>query len=158
MLREEAVRLIVRSGKDLYGKTSGRVPAHEREKLERIISGKAQEKEFLFEKVMFLNSCFSEIPEDELLMLAGKMKYISNVKTELQLPADGFILWIFGKDKSEPHLVIEYEDSGTIHKPFKSPDDPAYCYLLPLSAVEEFDYQYTESSYGIYQFIDDNEE
>ncbi len=157
LLREEAGRLIARSGKDLYMKAIGRVPPAEKEKLEGIMSGRTGENAFLFEKVLFLSACFREIPEDELLLLAGKMKYLTHDIAGLLLPADGFILWIFGKDKSDPYMMVEYEAPGTRTGPLHLPDDTEFCYLLPLSAVEEFDYQFTESSSRIYEFIDDNE-
>jgi hypothetical protein len=157
LLREEAGRLIARSGKDLAIKASGRIPSAEKEKLEGIISGRTGENTFLFEKVMFLSTCFREIPEDELLLLASKMRYIAGDMAGLHLPSDGFILWIIGKDKSDPYLMVEYQVPGTAAGPPQLPDDTEFCYLLPLSAVEEFDYQFAESSIRIYEFINDNE-
>ncbi|MBW6500937.1 MAG: hypothetical protein K0B05_06035 [Bacteroidales bacterium] len=157
LLREEAGRLIARSGKDFYMNAIGRVPPAEQEKLEGIVSGRTGENEFLFEKVLFLSSCFGDIPEDELLLLAAKMRYLTGDIDGLKLPAEGFILWIFGKDKSDPYMMVEYEVPGAQAGPLHLPGDTEFCYLLPLSAVEEFDYHFTESSRLIYEFIDVNE-
>ena len=76
LLRQEAAQLIARSGRELYTTTSERIPESARKGLDRIISGKTNKNELLFEKTGFLASIFPDILEDELLYLSERMKFI----------------------------------------------------------------------------------
>jgi hypothetical protein len=75
LLREEAARLIARSGRELYKTASERIPENTRKKLDRIVAEEINEKELVYEKVKFLSSCFTGINEDELLFLTEKMGF-----------------------------------------------------------------------------------
>lgn len=159
LLREESARLIARSGKELYKTTSERIPEATRKQLDKIIAGEITEKELVFEKVRFLTSCFKEIKEDELLFLADKMLFARNDERGIYSQPSNTIAWSFSSEKSEPEIFLNYED---ITDPGKIARDMRttcyYCYVLSLNTVREFNFQFPESSFGIFKYIDNCEE
>ncbi len=158
ILREEAAKLIARSGKELYNITSQRIGEKARERLDKIVSGSVHDKDLIYEKVIFLASCFEGIPGDELCFLAGRMIFMRDYKTEMPSVPEGYVLWQFMKDKPEPDVYIHNAASGNTNEPIRSDSDYEYCYLLPLNAVEDFIFLCDERSFEILKYIDDNEE
>jgi hypothetical protein len=159
LLREESARLIARSGKELYKTTLERIPEAARKQLDKIIAGEITEKELVFEKVRFLSSCFKGIKEDELLFLADKLLFARNDERGIYSQPSNTILWSFSADKSEPEIFVNQEDitdPGKIARDIRPTS--FFCYVLPLSAVSGFNFQYPESSSGIYRYIDNCEE
>jgi hypothetical protein len=159
ILHEEAARLIARSGKELYRTTSERIPEINRKQLDRIIAGETIEKELVYEKVRFLSSCFKEINEDELLFLAEKMSFVRNDGSGIFSQESGTIIWSFSEEKPDPVVIVINEDStdsGRVIKDIRTTS--SFCYVLPLNAVREFNFQYPERSLGIFKFIDESEE
>jgi hypothetical protein len=159
LLREEAARLITRSGKELYKTTSERIPETSRKKLDRIIAGEINDKELVFEKVKFLSSCFADVNEDELLFLAEKMAFARNDQRGLYSQPSDTILWSFSNEKAVPEIFINLKDSNDLSGVIKDIRTRCFfCYVLPLSSVKDFNFQYPESSFGIFKYIDTKEE
>jgi hypothetical protein len=159
LLREEAARLIARSGRELYKTTSERIPEISRKKLDRIITGEINDKELVFEKVKFLSSCFTGVNEDELLFLAEKMAFARNDQRGIYSQPSDTILWSFSNEKADPEVFINLEDSNDLSGVIKDIRTTClFCYVLSLNSVNDFNFQYPESSYDIFKYIDTKEE
>ena len=159
LLREESARLIARSGKELYRTTLERIPEATRKQLDKIIAGDISEKELVFEKVRFLASCFKELREDELLFLADKMIFARNDERGIYSQPSNTILWSFPSEKGEPEIFVNHEDITDPGKIVKDMRTTCYfCYVLSLNTVRDFNFQYPESSFSIYKYIDNCEE
>jgi len=159
ILREESARLIARSGMELYRATSERIPEANRKQLDKIVAGEVTEKELVYEKVRFLSSCFKGISEDELLYLSEKLAFARNDQSGIYSQPSNTIMWSFSSENSEPEIFVNQEDitdPGKIARDIRT--TCYYCYVLPLNAVSEFNFQYPESSFGIFEYIDNCEE
>lgn len=153
ILREEAARLIARTGSDLYAKVKERLDADQKKRLDIIIDGHFNEKELLYNKVIFLKSCLPSIPEEKLYNLASALQYITNREKEVR----NSLLWVMSIENPIPHVDIVY------NTPEKSSydvlrSDGGFGYVLPVSALSDFEYQYPEEMSDILKYIDDNEE
>ena len=159
LLREEAARLIARSGRELFKTASERIPETRRKKLDRIISGEINDKEMVYEKVKFLSSCFQDVNKDELLFLAEKMAFAKNDQRGIYSQPFNSILWSFSKEKSDPEVFINLEESTDLSGVIKDiRSGCSICYVLPLDSVKDFRFQYPESSFGIFKYIDSKED
>jgi hypothetical protein len=159
LLREEAARLIARSGRELYKTASERIPETSRKKLDRIITGEINDNELVFEKVKFLSSCFAGVNEDELLFMAEKMAFATNDQRGLYSQPSDSILWSFSNEKADPEVFINLGNSNDLSGVIKDIRTKCFfCYVLPLSSVKNFNFQFPESSYGIFKYIDTKEE
>jgi hypothetical protein len=159
LLREEAARLIARSGRGLYKTASERIPENTRKKLDRIVAGEINEKELVYEKVKFLSSCFTGINEDELLFLTEKMAFARNDQRGIYSQPSDSILWSFSDEKADPEVFINLDDSNDLSGVIKDiRTGCSFCYVLPLGSVKSFNFQYPESSFGIFKYIDSKEE
>jgi hypothetical protein len=144
---------------ELYRAASERIPDVSRKQLDRIIAGEMNEKELVFEKVRFLASCFKEIKEDELLILAYKMSFARNDEKGIYSQPSNTIAWSFSSEKSEPEIFVNHEDitdPGKIVRDMRM--NSYFCYVLSLNTIREFNFQYPESSFGIYKYIDNCKE
>jgi len=159
LLREEAARLIARSGRELYKTTAERIPGPNKNILDRIIAGEICDKELVFEKVKFLSSCVPGVNEDELLFLSEKMAFARNDERGLYSQPSDSILWSFSNEKADPEVFINLEDSNDLSGVIKDIRSRCFfCYVLQLNSVNDFNFQYPESSYGIFKYIDTKEE
>ncbi len=159
LLREEAARLIARSGGELYKTTSERIPETSKKKLDRIISGEINNEELVFEKVKFLSSCFAGVNKDELLFLAEKMAFARNDQSGIYSQPSDTILWSFSNEKADPEVFINLEESNDLSGVIKDIRSAClFCYVLSLNSVKDFNFQYPESSYDIFKYIDTKEE
>ena len=155
VLREEAALLIARSEKDLYRKTADRIPGAVRSQLDRIDAGESQEKEYVYEKVKFLSSCFDGIREDDLLFLAEKMLFVGTDDGGIYSQPSNTILWSFSENKSDPDVFVNYEDISDPARIIKDLRTKySYCYVLSLKAVWEFKFLHPGKSFGIFRYID----
>ena len=112
IIQEEAASLIARSNHELYRSASQRIPESSRKRLDKIIFGPTDEEELLFKKVLFLSESFGVIPEDDLLSLAGVMKYIKNIETETGLLLnESCIIWSLSGDKTGNEVRIFNNDN-----------------------------------------------
>lgn len=158
ILQEESAKLIARSSHELYKSASSRIPESTKKHLDKLVNGETDEKELLFEKVKFLSNCFTSIPEEELLSLAGTMKNMKEIKTGNSLFPGSCLLWSLSADKTIIDAFVLYDGSiGNARKRLEEKGNDSY-YLLPLSAVEEYDYQFPDNSLEIFKYIDNQEE
>jgi hypothetical protein len=158
LIQEESANLISRSNPDLYLSASHRISDSIKSRLDKIIDGTAVKEEFLFEKMQFLSKIFGVIAEDEMLSLAGELKFIKSFDREYFLSSERCIIWpVFGdKESNEVHVVFEGEIERLIRK-YESGHNLSF-YFLPFSAVEEFHFQFPEKSFEVLRYIDINEE
>ncbi|HEX7493321.1 MAG TPA: hypothetical protein VF346_03800 [Bacteroidales bacterium] len=159
IIQEEAASLIARSNHELYMSASQRIPESARKRLDKIIFGPTDEGELLFEKVLFLSECFGVIPEDDLLSLAGVMKYIKNIETESGLLLnESFIIWSLSGDKTGNEVRIFNNDNiDRLNLNYQSSNNLFY-YVLPLTAIEDYHFQFPEKSFEILKYIENHEE
>ena len=158
ILQEEAVKLAARSNNEFYKSVSQRIPEKTKSRLDRIISGENEEKELLFEKTRFLSSVFKGIPEEELLVLAGELKYVKNIDDKFYESADRCIIWINLPGKIDPEVIIKNNEiqGNSDYKRFS--DKNINCYVLELRTVEAFHNLYPERSFKVLKYIDEHEE
>jgi len=158
IIQEESANLIERSSHELYRSASARIPDSTKKRIDRIINGPVEKNELLFEKVQFLSKYFVGIPEDELLPLAGAMKYIKNFDVESQMLKEGCIIWSLSGDKiaNEVHILY-YGEKDRLTTAYQSRDNLTY-YFIPLTAIEEYLFQFPDNSNEILKYIDKNEE
>jgi hypothetical protein len=149
VIREEALKLIIRSGNPAYTTVSPRVPGMIRNRLDQIVSGHVPEPDLLFEKNLFLSKRFRNIPEEQLLLLSERMVYASHLDNNL---AEDCIVWRL--DDVTDDALIHY-DKDDIRITQKVNDS---FYLLSLASVEEFCNHFPEVSSGILSYIENNEE
>jgi ATP:ADP antiporter, AAA family len=158
ILQEESAKLVARTSRELYRSASQRLSDSTRLRLDKIVNGTTVEKELIFEKVLFLSKWFKGIKEEELLQLAGAMKYVKNIETEAPQFSGFLMVWPLSVEKVVPEVYILYD--GEIDKISRKYTDTIYppFYFLPLSAVEEFHLQFPDKSPEILKYIDINEE
>jgi hypothetical protein len=148
ILQEESAKLIARSGSDIYSSVSGRIDAKLKDRIEMFINNEMAAEEMLYEKVRFLSSIFALADEDYLLFLANSLKYLK-VPERNALPSAGFILWSLPAGNE---AVVINDQSEINVKIIETKSDGGF-YLLPLTAVEDFHYQYPEQSSIILNYI-----
>lgn len=158
LIQEEAAWLISHSKPELYLSASARLPDSIKTRLDKIITGSADKNELLYEKVKFLSKYFTEIQEDEMLYLAGEMKYLKNFEKESLASPERCIIWILNGDNgtSEVNVVYNGEPDKLTGKYYESYNSSYY--YLPLFAVEEYHFRYPDKSFEILKYIDINEE
>jgi ATP:ADP antiporter, AAA family len=157
LIQEEAANLIARLNSDLYKSASQRIPASTKARLDKIINGTSDKEDFLFEKVQSLSRYFGINTEDELLSLAGEMKYIKNFGSESQVFSDGFIIWpLTGFNAIREVYVVYNGETERFIRKYQGVQDLAF-YLLPFNAVEEYHFQFPDRSFEILNYIDLNE-
>lgn len=158
ILREEAAKLVARSGIELYKSVSRRIPVSNKARLDKIINNETHEMELLFAKTNFLSTLFPEIPEDKLLFLARDIKYMKNFQEGFSFYPGGVIMWVLRSDMKIPDVVKvlleDNHDSNSINLSYEN----SFIYLLSLKTIEEFHYLFPEHSFAILKYIDDNEE
>jgi hypothetical protein len=148
ILKEESAKLIARSGSDIYNSVSGRIDARLKDQIEMFINNGTVAEELLYEKVRFLSSLFTGADEDYLLFLANSLKYVK-VPGKNEMPPAGFILWSLHAGNE---AVVINDQSETNEKILRMMSNEGF-YLLPLTTVEEFHYQYPEQSSIILNYI-----
>ena len=158
ILQEESAKLVSRTSPELYKSVSQRIPDSVRMRLDNIVNGTTDEKELLFDKILFLSKCFKGIPEEEMLHLAGAMKFVKNIETEPPWFSGCIMVWQLSGENDVEEVHILYD--GEISKLASKYQDGNYhsFYFLPLSSVEEFHFQFPDKSFEILKYIDINEE
>ena len=157
IMQEESAKLIARSSRELYRSASQRIPDSSKKWLDKIVNGETDEEELLYGKTLFLSGCFTGIPEEELLTLAGDMKYIKDFRAGFNLFPDGCIIWSLSADKTGNEVYVHYHDDiKSLNEKFRGRENNS-CYILPLNAVEEYHYQFPDNSFEILKYIDNNE-
>jgi hypothetical protein len=157
IIREEAADLIARSDSGLYYKAEERLPDAIKKHLDNIISGKTNRKELLFEKVQFLARNIEGIGEDDLLSLATEMKFKSDSETESPVFTEGILIWQLSGDNEAVKVHVLYDRAEANSEAMDHPGQILSFYYLPLSAVEQYHFQFPERSSVILKYIDDYE-
>lgn len=157
IIREEAANLIARSDPGLYRAAEDRLPDTVQKRLDSIINGKTDKKGLLFEKVQFLAGQFKGIGEDELLSLASEMKYKTDFQADSPVFPDGFIIWQISDDNETVKVHMCYDGTEVNSEVRNQPGPGLSFYYLPLSAVEQYHFQFPDRSSVILKYIDDNE-
>jgi hypothetical protein len=158
LIQEEAAYLMARTDPELYRSVSGRIPDSMKTRLDNIVNGTTDKKEYLFEKLLFLTKYFRGIPEDDLLPVACELQYSKNFEREFPGSSGGHIIWVMDGYKQSNEVHIEYD--GVIDglaRTFETGQHLSY-YFLPLDAVEEYHFQYPDNSYEILKFIESSEQ
>jgi AAA family ATP:ADP antiporter len=151
LLQEESVRLIARSDIKLYRSV------YNRKSLDRLIDTETDPKEFLFEKVQFLSQLFEGIIEEELLLLAKKMSFLSDIKTIMSLPPDGYIQWslLSGNDTTSARIIFPGNLEEVFDKAGESDNNSGY--YLSFIAIDEFLYQFPDNAGILLGYLEKNE-
>lgn len=158
ILQEEAARLIARTDDKLYSRVEERLRNDEhKKKLDLIINGKVNEKNLLYNKVIFLKSCFPSIQEEKLYFLASLLQYVSGSEEGIKNNLKFALIWMMSLENPIPQVHIIYDSQDSISAEILN-SEGGYGYVLPFSALSEFEYQYPEDMMDILKYIDDNEE
>jgi ATP:ADP antiporter, AAA family len=157
ILQEEAVKIISSSGRELYRSISPRIPAASRKRLDKIAAEEVANEELLFEKTRFLKSCFAAVPEEELLTLAYNLKYFKDFSSLSTRVSDQTLIWPFSESRKTDRVYIHYDGKPGEKDINSGLSGGVSYYTMALSAAEEFNYQYPESSSEVYRFININE-
>jgi hypothetical protein len=122
------------------------------------VNGDISEVELLFQKTQFLSTCFAGIPEEELLPLAENITYHTDLKTKFNTFNSDSVIWPLSDDNQCDEALICYSDTKEeIIRKLKDINTNTG-YILPLNALEEFQYQYPQRSLEILEYIEVNEE
>jgi hypothetical protein len=150
IIQEETARLIARTKPGLYHSAAARLPYATKHRLDAIISGKADPRQLLYEKVQFLANLLSDIPEDELLPLAGEMNYLKYFDSEIFYSSDGCIVWPISEKGNEPHIFYRGE-TEIVGRKLRNRES---FYILTLKAIEEYHFRFPEQSGKILKYVD----
>jgi hypothetical protein len=157
ILQEESVRIIAESGKELYRSISRRLPASSRLRLDKVAGGEVAPEQLLFEKTRFLSACVPAVPEDEILTLAAHMEFYKDFSSLASHSGKFALIWPFSSKRSSHRVHIHYEGRLNEQDVNAGISGSVAYYTLSLTAVEDFNYQYPESSFEIYNYINTNE-
>ena len=157
ILQEESVRIIAGSGKELYRSISHRLPASSRLRLDKVAGGEVAPEELLFEKTRFLSACVPAVPEDEVLTLAAHTEFHKDFSSLASHAGKFSLIWPFSSKRSSHRVHIHYEGRLNEQDVNAGISGSVAYYTLSLTAVEDFNYQYPESSFEIYNYINTNE-
>lgn len=158
LLREEAARLISRADKELFSVAYERIPDVTRTHLDKIVREMITGKELIYEKVFFLSTCFKGINEDELIFLAQNIMFISRETAGIPPQAGEALIWLFKNEESAPEVIINQMESRNFGEIIQEKGaSGSFCYVLPLKHVKEFRFQYPESSFEVFRYIDSME-
>jgi ATP:ADP antiporter, AAA family len=152
ILQEESALLLARSGRDLYNQSSQRIPADARSRLNKIVGGETSPEELVYNKVLFLSSCFTGTDEEDQLFIAGAMNYAKKITPDVLPAYGGYVLW----SGNIENVKIIYE-SKNMSEEIVQPGVADLFYILPLLSVEEYYYNYSEKSVNILNYINNKE-
>jgi hypothetical protein len=154
IIQEESAYLISRSKPALYHSASARIAEPKRKRLDIIIDKKIKKEELLFEKVLFLSRYFGGIPEDELLPLASEMNFVTDQVAGFRGAPEGFIIWVLTKTDEADEVFVLYNGETDKTIGLKYSGRNVSFYILPLSSVEEYHFQFPDKSFEILEYID----
>jgi hypothetical protein len=157
ILQEEAVRIIAGSGKELYKSIAHRLPASSRLRLDNIAGGEVAADDLLFEKTRFLSACFPAVPEDEVLTLAFHMELYRDFSSLSSHIGENSLVWPLLSKRTTDRVHIHYEGRLNEADINAGMSGIVAYYALSLNAAEDFNYQYPESSFEIFNYINTNE-
>lgn len=154
LLQEESARLISRSDIEQYRAVASRIPDFTKERLDKVVNGETDSRDLLYEKTVFLARHFNQVPEEELLPLAGSMIYATDLKRETRELHAGCIVWPVDSSDQWKEAYVMYNGERVKNiLPEKTP-----CYILTFDSVGEYQSQNPEMSSEILAYINENEE
>jgi AAA family ATP:ADP antiporter len=153
ILREEAALLIGRTDKNLFNEVIDRIPVGSANRIGKIINGEFPASEYLYEKVRFLSSQIKDIPEDELIFLAGFIQYHSSTDFRAIKEIPDSILWKLMADYSVADVFIIFQNNIADYSDKDVSSDSLF-YLLPLKTVEDFRNMFPEDSFKVFNYLD----
>jgi ATP:ADP antiporter, AAA family len=154
IIQEESASLIARSNKEFFHSALERIPDQVRKHVINIMNETADRRELLIEKVQFLSKYFKAIPEDELLSLAREMKFTNNFDMSYPRNSGGCIIWFLNVDNEASEVHVFYGEEEEYTKRKIGNGERFIFYYLPLSAVEEYHFQFPDKSFNILKYID----
>lgn len=128
ILQEETARAIRSINPDWYRDAESRLPEPARARISAVTAGTLPHAAMIFEKTRFLSLCFSNIPEEKMIMLASQMRYSGSYDAG-SLPR--VISWVV-----------------------PSRDGKTGLYSLPLTDIANFVFYYPEFTDIFVQYID----
>jgi AAA family ATP:ADP antiporter len=157
ILQEEAASLLDRSDKNLLNEVVRRIPGRQGHRTNKITKGEIPPADFIYEKVKFLSTLFCDIPPDELIILAGVIRFYENFEFTAGKAFPDSILWVLLPDFKLVGVYTIYEG----HLPDFNSDqiisDGSFFYLLPMTALEDFRKNYPESSFELFNYLEKQE-
>jgi ATP:ADP antiporter, AAA family len=157
IIQEESAKLIARSSKELYKTASLRIAEATKKRLDNIVNGETDQMDLVFEKVKFLSDCFKGIPEEEFLSMAGSMKYVKDPGSLKSVNSDNYLFWYLSDKKQVTGITVHLDEQINGSADRFQVTEIREGYILPLSAVEEYHYQFPDKSFEILRYIDNNE-
>jgi hypothetical protein len=155
ILQEESLNLISRTSNEFYYTARNRLPEATKTRLDKILTGNLDTKDLVFEKVQFLEGCFGETQEEDLISLACELSYVKEFHDEDINSSEGCIIWtIEGDEKADAQIFYGGVAGSTGRLRI---DDSLSYYLLKLSSVEEFHFQFPDESVCVLKYIDDHD-
>jgi len=157
ILQEEAAHLIGRTNKNLFDEVSGRLSPALGRYLKKIVDGNLAEGESLFNKVRFLLSLFGNIPEDELIILAGSLGYYTpSGFGELKEIPDS-VIWNLKADFSVAGVGTVFENNTSELSDNQNIPPESFIYVLALNSIENFRNMNPEDSFELLDYLDKQE-
>ena len=157
ILQEESARILSQSSRELYKSISPRIPESYRKKLGRIADGEVYEEEFIMARTSFLASCFPSVPEEELLSIAGQLKFHKDFESLTSGITDNSAIWPVSGSAEPGKVHVFYEGKLSEADIIIAIGENISYYSLSLSATDDFNYQYPDSSFEIFKYIETNE-
>jgi ATP:ADP antiporter, AAA family len=153
ILFEESALLLGRSEKNLFDNVSSRLPEEKSGEIEKIISGKYEKREMLFEKTVFLSEFFPAIREDELLILSEHLSPAGSKNTNPLPGSGGYMLFSRNSTTGLLNTTI-FNDEIVTSNWLSGAGNNMIGYILPLFRIDDFCSHYPERTFGIYKQID----
>ena len=131
ILQEESARAIRAIDPGWYRDAESRLPGQARARISAVIAGDIPEAAMIFEKTRFLSLCFTNIPEEKMIMLASRMHYSESYDAG-SIP--GVISWVVPSRNGKTGL-----------------------YSLPLADIAAFVFYYPEFEDIFVNYMDSQE-
>jgi len=132
ILQEESAAAIRAINPGWYNEAESRLQEPSRSRISAVVNSTMPQTAMIFEKTRFLSLCFSNIPEDKLILLASGMRYSESYDTT-SIP--GVISWIVPSENGKTGI-----------------------YSLPVSDIAVFVFYYSEFTDIFVKHMDNNGE
>jgi hypothetical protein len=119
----------------------------------KIVSGKFDNNELLFEKTVFLSDVFAGTPADDLLFLAEPLLMMVSTEPASMGNSDRYIVWIYNTDSRTYETILVYDSNEASGIPVTH-NSSIVRYLLQLNKIEEFSIHFPERAFSIYRHLD----
>ncbi len=155
LLREEAARLLARSGREIYESVSARIPEGVKKHTDMVMAGQQDPSSFLYEKVSFLGSVFPEAGEEVLLWLADNLRHVMAGAINDEAGKGNCIIWSAETAEQDSTVWIA-GDKTCDPEPATIEAGAGSFYLLPFEAIERADFIFQEKTGDLLEYIEQN--